>query len=80
MNESGRRAICLVSGGLDSATSLAIARDEGYQCYCLSFDYGQRHKIEVEAARRFYDSAEYRPLLALREQAARAQLALVEGV
>ena len=46
------RAICLLSGGLDSATCLAIARREGYECYCLSFDYGQRHRIEVAAARR----------------------------
>ena len=45
------RAICLISGGLDSATCLAIARSEGYECYCLSFDYGQRHRIELEAAR-----------------------------
>ena len=52
MKESGRRAICLVSGGLDSATCLAIARDEGYECYCLSFDYGQRHRVELDAARR----------------------------
>ncbi len=47
-----KRAICLLSGGLDSATSLAIARDLGYECYCLSFDYGQRHLIELEAAKR----------------------------
>jgi 7-cyano-7-deazaguanine synthase len=46
------RAICLLSGGLDSATCLAIARRQGYECYCLSFDYGQRHSVEVEAARR----------------------------
>lgn len=46
-----RRAICLLSGGLDSATCLAIARREGYACYCLSFDYGQRHRVELEAAR-----------------------------
>jgi 7-cyano-7-deazaguanine synthase len=52
MNDTGRRAICLLSGGLDSSTCLAIARDEGYECYCLSFDYGQRHRIELEAARR----------------------------
>lgn len=47
-----RRAICLLSGGLDSATTLAIARERAYECYCLSFDYGQRHAIELEAARR----------------------------
>ena len=46
-----KRAICLLSGGLDSATCLAIARREDYQCYCLSFDYGQRHRVELEAAR-----------------------------
>lgn len=44
-------AIVLVSGGLDSATALAIARAEGYQCCALTFDYGQRHRIEIEAAR-----------------------------
>ena len=47
-----KRAVCLLSGGLDSATCLALARREGYACYALSFDYGQRHKIELEAARR----------------------------
>lgn len=41
----------LVSGGLDSATVLAIARERGHQCHALSFDYGQRHRIELEAAR-----------------------------
>lgn len=41
-----------MSGGLDSATCLAYARKQGYECYALSFDYGQRHKIELEAARR----------------------------
>ncbi len=45
-------AICLLSGGLDSATCLAIAREEGFDCYCLSFDYGQRHRVELEAASR----------------------------
>ena len=45
-------AVCLLSGGLDSATCLAIARRDGYQCYALSFDYGQRHRIELEAAAR----------------------------
>jgi 7-cyano-7-deazaguanine synthase len=44
-------AVILLSGGLDSATTLAIARDEGYTCYCLSVDYGQRHRAELNAAR-----------------------------
>ena len=48
MSES--RAIVLLSGGLDSATTLAIARQAGYQCYALSFDYGQRHRCELAAA------------------------------
>jgi 7-cyano-7-deazaguanine synthase len=47
-----KRAVCLLSGGLDSATCLALARREGYTCFALSFDYGQRHKVELEAAAR----------------------------
>lgn len=47
-----KRAVVLVSGGLDSATCLAIAKAEGYDCYALSFDYGQRHRVELEAAAR----------------------------
>ncbi|HVX65203.1 MAG TPA: 7-cyano-7-deazaguanine synthase QueC [Bryobacteraceae bacterium] len=47
-----RRAVCLVSGGLDSSTVLAYARREGFECYALSFDYGQRHRRELEAAAR----------------------------
>jgi 7-cyano-7-deazaguanine synthase len=46
-----KRAVVLVSGGLDSTTTLAIARAQDFECYGLSFDYGQRHKIELEAAR-----------------------------
>ena len=42
----------LVSGGLDSATVLAIARERGHRCFALSFDYGQRHRVELDAARR----------------------------
>lgn len=49
---SGRKAVCLLSGGLDSSTALAWARREGFDCYALSFDYGQRHRIELQAARR----------------------------
>jgi 7-cyano-7-deazaguanine synthase len=47
-----RRAVCLLSGGLDSSTCLALARREGYECYALSFDYGQRHRVELTAAAR----------------------------
>ncbi|HTS62035.1 MAG TPA: 7-cyano-7-deazaguanine synthase QueC [Candidatus Acidoferrales bacterium] len=47
-----RPAVCLLSGGLDSSTCLAYARREGFTCYALSFDYGQRHKIELESAAR----------------------------
>jgi 7-cyano-7-deazaguanine synthase len=47
-----RKAMCLLSGGLDSTTCLAVARREGYECYALSFDYGQRHRVELEAAER----------------------------
>jgi 7-cyano-7-deazaguanine synthase len=47
-----RRAVCLLSGGLDSATCLAWAKQEGFVCHALSFDYGQRHRIELAAAAR----------------------------
>jgi 7-cyano-7-deazaguanine synthase len=48
----GTRAIVLLSGGLDSATVLAMARAKNYQCYALSVEYGQRHRAELDAARR----------------------------
>lgn len=50
------RAVVLVSGGLDSATALAIARHEGYACHALSLEYGQRHGVELDAARRIVDA------------------------
>jgi len=46
-----KKAVCLLSGGLDSSTSLAIADAEGYELYALSFDYGQLHSRELESAR-----------------------------
>lgn len=52
MNANGKKAVVLLSGGLDSATALAAAIGEGYECITLAFDYGQRHRIELEAARR----------------------------
>jgi len=51
-----KRAVVLLSGGLDSTTTLAITIAEGYEAYALSFDYGQRHRIEMEAARRVANS------------------------
>lgn len=50
-----KRAICLLSGGLDSTTCLAIARREGFETYALCFDYGQRHRQELMAAKRVAD-------------------------
>lgn len=47
-----RKAVVLLSGGLDSATTLALARADGFACYALTFDYGQRHRVEIEASRR----------------------------
>jgi 7-cyano-7-deazaguanine synthase len=47
-----KKAVVLLSGGLDSATTLAIAREQRFECYCLSVDYGQRHRAELSAAAR----------------------------
>ena len=47
-----KKAVILLSGGLDSATVLAMAKAEGFDLYALSFDYGQRHSCELEAARK----------------------------
>jgi len=51
MSLDTQKAVILVSGGLDSATTLAIAKSKGYTCYAISFDYGQRHRVELQSAR-----------------------------
>lgn len=56
MQTPQQRAVILLSGGIDSATTLAIARREGYACFALSVDYGQRHRHELENARRVAQS------------------------
>ena len=52
MMASTKKAVVLVSGGLDSVTALAIAQEQGYECFALSVDYGQRHRSELDAAKR----------------------------
>jgi len=52
-----RHAVVLLSGGLDSATTLAVAKRDGFECCALSFDYGQRHRHELDAARRVAEAA-----------------------
>lgn len=57
------KAVCLLSGGLDSSTCLGVARRDGFECFALSFDYGQRHRVELEAASRVarhFDAREHR--------------------
>jgi 7-cyano-7-deazaguanine synthase len=51
MRETNKKAVVLISGGLDSTTVLALAVSEGYACHCMSFSYGQRHVYEIQAAR-----------------------------
>jgi len=53
---AGKRAVVLLSGGLDSATTFAIAGSEDFECYALTFRYGQRHKREIEAAKKIANS------------------------
>jgi 7-cyano-7-deazaguanine synthase len=69
-----RRAVVLLSGGLDSSTVLAVAMKEGFEVHCLSVDYGQRHKGELAAARRVA-----RELGAASHRAARVSLSLFGG-
>ncbi len=52
MQQTAKKAVVLLSGGLDSATCLAMAVEQGFDCYCLTVDYGQRHAFEIEAAAR----------------------------
>jgi 7-cyano-7-deazaguanine synthase len=58
MSEKDKKAVVLLSGGMDSATTLAIARSEGFRCYALTFRYGQRHGREIEAAKKVADCLE----------------------
>jgi len=55
--DNQKKAVVLVSGGLDSVTALAIAQSRGFDCYALSVDYGQRHHSELDAAQRVADAA-----------------------
>ena len=52
MTNKNKKAVILLSGGLDSATTLALAKDEGFGCLALTFSYGQRHSVEIRAAKR----------------------------
>ena len=56
MNDRQKKVVVLLSGGLDSVTVLAIAKDSGYDCHALSFDYGQRHSAELAASRRIAEA------------------------
>lgn len=69
-----KRAVVLLSGGLDSATTFALARQEGFACYALSFDYGQRHRSELVAARLVA-----RTLGAVEHQVAKLDMSFIGG-
>ena len=62
MNHENRKAVILLSGGLDSATILAMAKAQGFLPYPLTFDYGQRHHVELEAAKRVASQEGVAPL------------------
>ncbi|RJQ49262.1 MAG: 7-cyano-7-deazaguanine synthase QueC [Gammaproteobacteria bacterium] len=68
------KAVVLLSGGMDSATTLAIAREAGFQCYTLAFDYGQRHRAELNAAARIS-----KQLSALEHKVVKIDLAAIGG-
>jgi 7-cyano-7-deazaguanine synthase len=55
-----KKAVCLVSGGLDSAVTAAIARSKGYEIYAITFDYGQRHRKEIESAKKLAKEMKFR--------------------
>ena len=58
MNSNNAKAVVLVSGGIDSATCLAIARSQSYACYALSFNYGQRSTSELDGAKKVARAAQ----------------------
>src|SRR5512136_2956820 len=64
--EKKRKAVILSSGGIDSTTAMAVAKREGYELYCLSFDYGQRHAVELDASRKIADVLGARQHLVIR--------------
>lgn len=59
MKQPVKKAVVLLSGGLDSATALALARRNGFECHALSVNYGQRHQAELTAAKRVADALDY---------------------
>jgi 7-cyano-7-deazaguanine synthase len=62
-NQNPEKAVVLLSGGLDSTTALAIAKSQGFECYALSFDYGQKQKSELNSAKKIakqFDATEHR--------------------
>jgi 7-cyano-7-deazaguanine synthase len=74
MQVSSKKAVVLLSGGLDSATCLAIAKSQGFDCYCLSLDYHQRHIAELNAANRLAEA-----LGAISHKTAQLDLSLFGG-